>query len=305
LKRDETVVRLNIDGDDDYHRRASKVIGERADVRASVGDPYGRFGSQDLEFLRFYPHLRQLDVGEGALTSLDGLRHLPDDVTEIWIGATDKRISLSPLARFRSLRTLYLERQHRDIEVIGELVALEDLTMRSITLPDLSVLVPLARLRSLDIKLGGTTDLRLLPRIGRLAYLELWMIRGLEDVDAIGEVVTLEELYLQALKRVIHLPSFRHLDRLRKVTLETMRGLSDLRPVADAPHLETLWLFDFRHAAPEVIRPFIGHPTLREGTWGFGSTRKNFAAQDLLPIDPELTDREAYERFLREFRNRG
>ena len=38
--------------------------------------------------------------------------------------------------------------------------------LRSITLPDLSALVPLRRLTSLDIKLGGTRDVSLLPQVG-------------------------------------------------------------------------------------------------------------------------------------------
>jgi hypothetical protein len=52
--------------------------------------------------------------------------------------------------------------------------------------------------------------------------------------------------------------------------------------------LEILRLIDFRHASPEIVRPFVGHPTLKEATWGFGSIAKNEAAQELVPLDPEL-----------------
>ena len=271
-----------------------------------VQSPIGadRNGARDLEFLRFFPELRQFGIHEYELTSLDGLRYLPDNATRISIGSTSRPLSLLPLRRFRELQTLGLERQHRDLEVIGELRLLEDLTLRSMTLPDLTPLLPLERLRSLAIKLGGTRDLRLLPRIGRLTYLELWLIRGLEDVDAIGDIVTLEELYLQALKRVTHLPSFRRLGRLRKVHLETMGGLTDLSGVAEAPALEVLWLTDFRHAQPDIARPFIGHPNLRETGWGLGGAKKNFAAQELVPLDPELKDREAVEAWIRDVRAR-
>jgi hypothetical protein len=37
----------------------------------------------------------------------------------------------------------------------------------------------------------------------------------------------------------------------------------------------------------ESLRPLIGHPTLRAGIWGFCSNKRNFAAQDLLPLPPE------------------
>ncbi len=304
LRREEVFIDFDLGADDDYFRSVAYLIRDRPDIKAACGDRSGRFGPRDLECLRFFPDLRRIDIHEGALTSLEGLGYLSDDATEIAIGSTRKPLSLLPLGRFRGLRTLYLERQHRGIEIVGELRSLEDLTLRSVTLPNLSVLLPLEQLRSFDIKLGGTTDLRLLPRIGRLTYLELWLIRGLEDVDAIGDIVTLEELYLQGLKRVTHLPSFRRLGRLRKVHLETMRGLADLSGVAEAPALEILWLTDFRHAQPDIARPFIGHPTLRETGWGLGSLRKNFAAQDLVPLDPELKDRESVEAWIRDIRAR-
>ncbi len=121
-------------------------------------------------------------------------------------------------------------------------------------------------------------------------------------MDAIGDIVTLESLFLQALKGVTRLPSLARLTRLRLVHLETMRGLTDLAAVAQAPALETLDLVDFRHARPDIVRPFIGHPTLREAGWGFGSPRKNLAVQDILPLDPRLQDREAYLQWFRDMR---
>ncbi|MGH2352733.1 MAG: hypothetical protein ACRDJN_14090, partial [Chloroflexota bacterium] len=50
-------------------------------------------------------------------------------------------------------------------------------------------MLPLHRLRSLDLKLGRTKDLRLLPEIGHLRYLELWRVKGLADLDPVAAVV--------------------------------------------------------------------------------------------------------------------
>jgi hypothetical protein len=66
-----------------------------------------------------------------------------------------------------------------------------------------------------------------------------------------------------------------------------MKGLTHLSPFAEAPNLEILSLIDMRHLQPEALRPFVGHPTLRAGIWDLGSRRKDFAAQDLLPLPPE------------------
>jgi hypothetical protein len=50
---------------------------------------------------------------------------------------------------FRGCETLYVQRHTKDIEVIGSLSQIEDLTLRFITLPDLSILRALKRLHSL------------------------------------------------------------------------------------------------------------------------------------------------------------
>jgi hypothetical protein len=242
----------------------------------------------DLEFLRFFPTLRRFaaDALWDSLSSLDGLRHLPPDLEELGIGATRATLDLAVLARFPGLTWLFLEGQTKHLEVISGLAALRDLTLRSITMPDLSLLLSLTGLRSLDLKLGGTRDLRLLPRVGELRYLELWMIRGLTDVASVGRIPSLRALFLQALRQVEALPDFREATELQRVRLETMKGLRDLRPLATAPALEGVELIDMRHLQPEDLAPLAGLPHLKAVTPGLGSRRKNDAAAALLGLPP-------------------
>jgi hypothetical protein len=171
---------------------------------------------------------------------------------------------------------------------------LEDLTLRSITLPDLSVLRPLKRLHSLDLKLGGTRNLDLLPEIGRLRYLELWMVRGLTDLRPIASVRTLQYLFLQALRNVTELPSLARLRSLRRLRLQTMKGLSDLRTAAKAPALEELEVLDMPHLEPEAFRPFTKSRTLRKAMVHLGSDRKDKAVADLLRL-PAVDGEFAFE----------
>jgi len=240
----------------------------------------------DLEFLRFFPTLRRFgaDALWDSLTSLDGLRHLPPDLEELGIGATKAKLDLAVLSRFPALTWLFLEGQTKHLEVISGLRSLADLTLRSITMPDLSLLLPLTRLRSLDLKLGGTRDLGLLPRIGELRYLELWMIRGLTDVTVVGQIPSLRALFLQALRQVEALPDLRQASELRRIRLETMKGLHDLRPLATAPALEGVELIDMPHLQPEDLAPLVGLPHLQAVTPGLGSRRKNEAAAALLGL---------------------
>jgi hypothetical protein len=252
---------------------------------------YGSYdGSiRDLEFLSYFRFLRRfgVDAVYHSLESLDGLRHLPEDAEELTVGWTKRALDLSILGRFRFLRTLYIEGQTKNIGVISRLSSLEDLTLRSITLPDLSLLVPLHRLLSLDIKLGGTKDLNLLPRVGTLRYLELWLIKGLSDISAVGELPQLRYLFLQALKQVDRLPDLSKCVALRRVHLETMKGLGDLKPLATAPTLEQVVLIDMPHLKPEDLRPLVGLPQLKAVSYGLGSLRKRNEARALLGL-PEV-----------------
>lgn len=67
-----------------------------------------------------------------------------------------------------------------------------------------------------------------------------------------------------------------------------MKGLTDLRPVADAPTLESLFLVDMPSIDPRSLRCFAGHPTLREFTAGLGSLKKNAYATALVGLPPKV-----------------
>jgi internalin A len=248
---------------------------------------YGHYSHPvpNLKFLQHYPFLTGFRVDVFHLESTEGMEYLPTSLESFGIGQTKRKtISLGFLRRFPRLEDLFLEGHTRDIEVVSTLLNLERLTLRSITLPDLKLLLPLRNLWSLDVKLGGTKDLRLLPEIGGLKYLELWMVKGLQDVNAIGEILTLQNLFLQALKNVTALPSFSKLRRLRRVTLDTMKGISDLSPVADAPALEELFVVAANQLQLDHFKPFVGHPSLKCATIGLGSIRKNEQVEKLLGV---------------------
>jgi hypothetical protein len=100
----------------------------------------------------------------------------------------------------------------------------------------------------------------------------------------LGSLPSLRVLQLQSMSTITELPSFRGAERLRTLVLDTMKGIADLRPVAEAPALEELLLVAMAHLEPDALRPLVGHPTLRRGVWGFGSDRKNAEAWELLPL---------------------
>ncbi len=200
-----------------------------------------------LDFLKAMEQLKSFSFGGFNLDNYDFLNNIPSGLQSLSISPSrTKKPDLSVLARFTGLRKLYLDHQPKGLAVIGELKALEDLTIRSITLKDLEILRRLPKLWSLDIKLGGTKDLSALEGLENLKYLELWQILGLSDISVISTLTGLQFLFLQSLKRIETLPKMTALSRLRKVHIENMRSLRDISSLLDAPILEEISHVDNR-----------------------------------------------------------
>jgi hypothetical protein len=220
--------------------------------------------------------LKTLGVGISHLQSFDFLNHLPTGLVELSLEATrSRKPDLSPLSRFTALRKLYLEGQTKGINVLSSLTSLEDLTLRSITLPNLDLLRPLSRLWSLDIKLGGTKNLGALEGLNNLKYLELWQITGVEDIGVVSTLEGLQFLFLHSLKRVAALPSMKRLGILRRIYLENMKGLMDISALLDAPALEELIHVDNRTLPVKTYLPLLKGGVLKRARVGFGSDKKN------------------------------
>ena len=283
------IVQFNGPLESGEHERLGALLAERPDTVLRAYDGPGM--PDDLGFLAHYPCLAHLQIDLLRLKGLDGLAALPDTLSSLWIGETVSPAgSLRVLERFTGLEELGLDGHVRDIAAIGRLTGLRRLTLRRITLPDLSPLLPLRNLRDLEITLGGTRDLALLPEIGRLRRLDLYRVRKLSDLGFVSRLSELQWLGLQALGNVGALPSLAPLRRLRRVALETMKGITDFRPIAAAPALEELSLIDMKHLQSEHLRPLVGHPNLKAAVIGLGSFKRNAAGADLLGVSDRLRD---------------
>jgi hypothetical protein len=89
------------------------------------------------------------------------------------------------------------------------------------------------------------------------------MVRGLTDLSAVADLVQLRYLFLQDLKNVRTLPSFRSLHELRRCDIENLKSLLDLKPISEAPHLEELVVTNMRHLPVASLACFRAHPTMK------------------------------------------
>jgi len=230
------------------------------------------------------PELESLSVG---IYDLEGFEFLADlhgsRLTKLSLGATkSKKPSLGVLQKFSQLRTLYIEGQRKDIEVIGQLRQLEDLTLRSVTVPGLGFIRSLNGLWSFDMKLGGTTNLSALESMNGVKYLHLWQVKGLSDLSVISTMRGLQFVFLHSLRNVRRLPDLSALKGLRRLYLETMAGLEDLDALCQAPALEEFVHMDARRMEFRDYKSLLMLKTLKRAVVGFGSEKKNRAFRELM-----------------------
>ncbi len=269
----------------------------RPDVELRV---YGHYSSEcDLRFARFLPDVRHfaadcltratgveaiaeirdlesLSLGIFDLTDFSVLGRLSPRLKSLSLGATrSKRPTLEPLRRFRALRVLRLEGQSKGIEVLNELPELEDVTLRSITTPDLQYLAHLPKLRSLDIKLGGIRGFAGIEGKESIKYLELWQVRDLRNIDVVETLRGLQNLFLQSLPHVGSFPRLTDSRVLRRIVVENLKSLNDFTALETALALEEFALLDGRKQTPQQILPVLKNPSVRRVCAYFGSDQKN------------------------------
>lgn len=92
------------------------------------------------------------------------------------------------------------------------------------------------------------------------------MVTGLSDVSVLSRMTDLRFVFLQALAQVTQLPSFARSTALRRVHLETMKGLRDLTPIAEAPALDSLLVIDCNRFRLEHFRAVRRSPCAQVST---------------------------------------
>jgi hypothetical protein len=244
------------------------------------------------------PNLQTLSIGVFELDNFDFLWKLTDRLTSLVLGETrSRKPDLSPLQRFKKLTRLFLVGQQKNIDVLSELKLLEDVTLSSISTPNVEYLKGLDHVWSLDIMLGGIRDFTEIEGMANIKYLGLLQVRRLNNVDFISRVPGLQNLMLRNLPGITALPSFRLLSHLRRVTLCNLKGIRDFSALRWAPALEEFILIQGQTQQPEDFIPVLRNPSLRRASAHFGSIRKERRFMKLLH-DHGIEEYSGYRPFM-------
>lgn len=159
--------------------------------------------------------LRQVFNGYGSFDNLEHLAHL-NKLTDLRIelfGELDlspinKYCSLKSLAiggdksriseiiRHESIESLFVFDKIKDVQLLGEMKSLKQLTISKMTLKNLDFLTGLTNLKELNFMLGGTKNLESLPEIGKIEKLSFTWVRQLkiEHLEVINKMKFLKEI---------------------------------------------------------------------------------------------------------------
>jgi len=241
-----------------------------------------KVSTKNIENISNLQNLKILNIDVSSLRDLNFLYELPTTIEEMSLGATKfKNISLKPLERFTKLKRLFIEGHTKDIETISKINSLEELTLRSITVANLDFIRELSNLWSLDIKLGGISNLSALEGLN-LKYLELWQIRGLSNISFVSTLTKLQYLFLQSLRNIVEFPNISNLHHLKRIYLENMKGLDKLDNLFQSPSLEEFLHVSALNVSPEKYEPLVKIKTLKYASVGFGSDKKNKILEKVL-----------------------
>lgn len=153
----------------------------------------GQGAFDSLDFLSNLPNLKNLTTDLFKTNEIEKInKYLKLNVLAI---GTHK-VSLKPIIQQAALKNLFIFNQPKDIEIVGQMPWLENLTFSMQTLKSLDFLSPLSELKELHFMLGGTKNLSNLPNIGKIEKLSFMWVRQLmiENLLPINEMRHLKEL---------------------------------------------------------------------------------------------------------------
>jgi hypothetical protein len=251
------------------------------------------YATQDFEFLRYFLGLERLNVQVPIIRNIEGLRHVGDSLREFTLASTTVRLSVRPVASCAQLESLHLQRQAKDFGELRSLTHLRYLGLSGISLPDLSALLPFEDLRSLFLGFCKPLNLDLLGRLTELEAVHFMKINNLHNLSALRLAHNLRRIELEWLPHVETLPDLSELASLEEVEIGTMKSLREVSPIARAPALRFLGLWDCKALTPQSFECLIGHPTLKRLNFGVGRLKDN---NEIAAMFPEEMTQTVYYR---------
>jgi len=224
---------------DDEYRQLAELLERHPDKELfALQVKSDRPAITNLEFLRFFPHLRAFASTLVHLETLEGAQHLVQ-VRKLLFHKAVQRMSAAPLAGLTSVDDLWLDGHFTDLGALRELTGLTNFKMGYAgKVQDLSFLPP--NLTRFSMNLGSVTDISALADLPHLQRLSFHKVHSLADLTPLSDATGLQYLYLVYLNKVTELFDMSALTELTELNIGALTNLVELRQVLTAPSLTTL-----------------------------------------------------------------
>jgi hypothetical protein len=193
------------------------------------------------------PNLEQLGLAPRGKTLSDILKVMGvARLTSFTLGETSTPpIDLLPLAEAKSLRTLRLLAQGKNIEAIGECPSLLELSLHPPKNVSLDWINRLQQIEVLKFSLGSLQSMEAvgpLPNLKDLSFNEVRMLEALGDLQRFPALRRLQTSYQSRLKELYVGPGNAALEHITVDGIDCIHGFTKL------PAVKSLWSFNGRFA---------------------------------------------------------
>jgi hypothetical protein len=119
----------------------------------------------------------------------------------------------------------------------------------------------------LDVRGGSSTDASFVRGCAKLRFLTINQVRGLADLSEVAKLRGLELLNLYGLPQVIEPPSLAGLKNLKYLELGSLKGLTGLGGLLDAPSLTDLRMIRKVGVTIADAQLIASHPSIERFDW--------------------------------------
>jgi len=231
-----------------------RLFSKRPDIGLSIFwyDPL------DWKFMDYIPNVKNLKIQSFLTKDFSPLRQR-SDLTQLLISETkSSAVDIGFISEFKDLKTLSIDGMKKGIPKIEALENIENLNLRGVKLTDLNFIKEFNRLRIIKLMFGHYDDLSILSELPRLVYIGLSRVRGIEDYRFLIDQRTIEFLHFVGMSRMEVLPSLTGAKSIRKIYIENMARLVDLRGLNDADSLEEFVLSFPENVNRQLARKLLG-----------------------------------------------
>lgn len=225
---------------------------------------------ENFDNLRKLEHLTRLNIGVFELDEIDFLSWSNlRGISHLCLSESRKNnIDLKFLSAFDRLATLFLNGHVKNIEAVGQLSKITELSLSITSKASIAFLNQLPRLRKLRLILGGRENLDEVENY-KIEELEIVRVKGFNGFNNLGKFVNLRKLLIEDQIQIKSLDFANKLLELGEIRLVNCKGLESVTGLLHLQKLDSVRVYKtninfeefMKQGLPDSLRIFSFYTT--------------------------------------------